>query len=134
MPTTLSFYNASTGAAVTGMATTMVSQWVRVHTGRPISFQAKWDATGTPVGTFSLQFTDDDIKELPSDSGVLTATATDYPAAAFSSAPTQPSGGADNTMLAVTSIGDYVRLKYTVGSGGTATTLVAKLDASLRIT
>jgi len=134
MSTPLSFYNASTGAAVTDMAATMVSQWVRVHTGRPISFQAKWDATGTPVGTFSLQFTNDDVPAYGRavDASLLTATATDYPAAAFGTTPTQPAGTADNTILMVTAIGDYARLKYTAGSGGTGTTITARLDSSLR--
>ena len=95
MSTPLSFYNASTGAAVTDLAATMVSQWVRVHTGRPISFQAKWNATGSPTGTLSVQFTNDDVPELDGrekDAAVLTATATDYPAAAFGTTPTQPAG------------------------------------------
>ena len=134
MSTPLSFYNASTGAAVTDMAATMVSQWVRVHTGRPISVQAAWDATGTPVGTFSLQFTNDDVASLGKaiNQSVLTANATDYPSAAMATTPTQPAGTADNTIIAVEAIGDYARLKYTVTSGGTATTVTARMDSSLR--
>ena len=135
MSTPLSFYNASSGAAVTDMAATMVSQWVRVHTGRPMSVQAEWNATGTPIGTFSLQFTNDDLTSLGTslDRGVLTANATDYPSAAFGTTPTQPSGTADNTILMVDAIGEYARLKYTITSGGTGTTIAARLDASLRV-
>jgi hypothetical protein len=106
----LNWYVASTGAAAVDMQVALVTEWSRVGPKDRVSFQTAWGAG--PVGAFSVQFSN-----VPSP--VYNSTATTYPAAAYSAAPTQPSGTADNNIIAVDSIGEYAREVWTPSSGGT---------------
>jgi hypothetical protein len=119
----LKWYIASSGASAVDMQVKLVTEWRRVGPKDRVSFQSAWGAG--PVGTFSVQFSN-----VPNVA--YNSTATDYPSAAYSAAPTQPSGAADNSIIAVDSIGEYAREVWTPTSGGTGvlpTTYVSHTDS-----
>ena len=110
MRTQLPWLKASDGTAAVDMQVALVTPWVSVGNKDRPSVQNIWGAG--PVGAFSLQFTN-----VPDP--VYNSAATDYPAAALGTTPTQPSGAADNAIIAVDAIGQCVRAAYTPTSGGT---------------
>jgi hypothetical protein len=112
------FLNASNGAPATDMTQTLVTEWSRCGNKDRPSYQNAWPAGAT--GTFSLQFTN-------AESPGFDATATDYPAAAMSVPPTQPTGTENNNILCVDSIAEYVRERYVPTSGGAGILPTARL-------
>lgn len=110
MRTQLRWLKASDGSAAVDMQVALVTEWVSVGPKDRPSIQNIWGAG--PVGAFSLQFTN-----VPDPA--YSSSACDYPAAGLGTAPTQPSGAADNAIIAVDAIGQSVRAIYTPTSGGT---------------
>ena len=115
----LVFVDATTGAPANMDAVKLVSVW-ELCGRRRVSAEISWPATGTPVGTLSIELSN-------AVSPVLATVGRVFPVANFDVAPTQPTGGADFTVMAFDADLFWVRVAYTRTSGGTGATLLANL-------
>lgn len=114
---TVSWYKASDGTAAVDMQVALVTQWFRCGARDRPSFQTKTPAG--PVGSYSLEFSDEDMRKLETTTPDMVNA---FPTAAMAAAPTQPSGGAIvTTMISVDSIGEWFRGRWdpTVGQEAT---------------
>lgn len=96
------------GASITGGA-------VDCRDADLVSLHATWTATGTPVGAFSFEGSNN--ADLARGTGDWEPITLDYP-------PTNPSGAAGSWLLRIAEYGyRYIRPKYTRTSGGSGAVL-----------
>jgi len=114
------WFDTVTTSAVTDLSSTnkLATAWQSVGVGIPMSATLVWPATGTPIGTIGIEFTNE-------ESPVLSTTGDDYTISGLSPAPVQPAGTASRMPLYLISPGDRFRLTYLKTSGGTGATLTA---------
>lgn len=101
------------------MAESGVTDWfplLMLHS----SIDCAWPATGTPIGTLSIELTSD-----PTDATRVVVVDTGN----FVPAPTQPSGTADRTVFDdLRTCESHGRVRYTKTSGGTGATLTVTVN------
>lgn len=97
-----------------GAAGPIFSLWISFD-GEGGSFQYKWPATGTPIGTITMQ-----ISNNASDADDVTN---------LSPAPTNPNGAAGTHTMEVPENVKYARMKYARTSGGSSAALEAWAQA-----
>lgn len=114
--------NPSTVTSSLDMSVSGVTAWLPLEKANN-GFDFAWPATGTPIGTISIELTSN-----PADltNVVLVDTSN------FGTPPTQPTGAANRTCWdVVRTCEPYARVRYVAGSGGTGATLTITITGKI---
>lgn len=128
---TTQLFDTVTGLQVADLSSTnkIVGNWIYVGVGSNVALTFAWPATGTPVGTCGVEFSNDpNCEGSTSAHRAVTGDALDL--TTLVPTPVQPAGTASRMPLRFDSGGVYLRPTYLATSGGTGATMTITVGAA----